>query len=139
MQQSDLLLSVIVPVFNERRTLRRVLEHVRAVPIRKQIIVVDDGSSDGTTDVIRELVAEPADDDHNRLQAIFQPQNQGKGAAIRAVIPHIEGVITLIQDAYLHYEHIDNPHSAALFLAGYTDNVDDSGFLDSIQLDPSFT
>ena len=129
MQQSDLLLSVIVPVFNERRTLRRVLEHVRAVPIRKQIIVVDDGSSDGTTDVIRELVAEPADDDHNRLQAIFQPQNQGKGAAIRAAIPHLEGDITLIQDADLEYDPTEYPHLVAPILAGHADVVYGSRFL----------
>src|SRR6266404_3723751 len=128
MQQSDLLLSVIVPVFNERRTVRRVLERVRAVPIRKQIIIVDDGSSDGTTDVIREVVAEPSDD-RNRLQAIFQEQNQGKGAAIRAAIPHLEGDITLIQDADLEYDPAEYPNLVAPILAGHADVVYGSRFL----------
>ena len=102
MRQSDLTLTVIVPVFNERRTLRRVLERVRAVPLRKQIIIVDDGSTDGTTDVIRDLLGEPPDDS-NRLEAIFQTHNTGKGAAIRSALAHVQGDITLIQDADLEY------------------------------------
>jgi ubiquinone/menaquinone biosynthesis C-methylase UbiE len=127
-RQSDLTLSVIVPVFNERRTLRRVLERVCAVPLRKQIIIVDDGSTDGTTDVIRDLLSAPHDD-RNRLQAIFQPHNVGKGAAVRRALAHVEGDITLIQDADLEYDPAEYPKLVEPILAGHADVVYGSRFL----------
>ena len=128
MSDSELTLSVIVPVFNERRTLRRVLERVRAVPLRKQIIVVDDGSSDGTTDVIRALLAEPRDE-RNRLEAIFQVTNAGKGAAIRAGIAAVQGDITLIQDADLEYDPAEYPKLIEPIVSGRADVVYGSRFL----------
>src|SRR5260370_40630047 len=79
----DLVLSVVIPVYNERATLLELVDRVRAVPIRKQIILVDDGSRDGTRDVLRELEANPADDSLNTIKIGFHEQNRGKGAAQR--------------------------------------------------------
>jgi glycosyltransferase involved in cell wall biosynthesis len=77
------LLSVLVPVYNEAGTLRTLLERVRAVPFSKQIVVVDDCSTDGTRDVVRQLADEFQDDDTNQLVVRYHERNQGKGAAIR--------------------------------------------------------
>ena len=121
-------LSVIVPVFNERLTVRKLIERVRAVPIRKEIIIVDDGSTDGTADVIRALAAEPADPD-NRVRAIFHAQNAGKGAAIRTAIPAVTGDIALIQDADLEYDPAEYPSLIQPILDGHADVVFGSRFL----------
>jgi glycosyltransferase involved in cell wall biosynthesis len=128
--ESEITLSVIVPVYNERRTLRRVLERVRAVPIRKQIIVVDDGSTDGTGDVIRALLGEPQDE-LNTLEAIFHPQNAGKGAAIRSALARVSGDITLIQDADLEYDPAEYPKLIEPIVSGRADVVYGSRFLGS--------
>jgi len=102
-------LSVIVPVFNERLTLRKLLTRVRDVPIRKQIVLVDDASTDGTGAVITEIEASWGDDPENELVVLRQEQNAGKGAAIRAAIPLVDGDITLIQDADLEYDPAEYP------------------------------
>ncbi|HVM98041.1 MAG TPA: glycosyltransferase, partial [Candidatus Acidoferrales bacterium] len=72
----DFTLSVIVPVFNERVTLRQLIDRVRGVPIRKQIIIVDDGSTDGTAQVVSDLAAAPPDP-FNRVTAFFHERNAG--------------------------------------------------------------
>ena len=102
--QPDFTLSVLVPVYNERLTIRELIDRVRAVPIRKEIIVVDDASTDGTTDLVRELAAADDGDPMNRLRVLFHPQNAGKGAAIRTAITAVTGDIALIQDADLEYD-----------------------------------
>ena len=71
-------LSVVIPVYNESKTIREIVERVRAVPIEKEIIIVDDGSTDGTRDILREL------DGKDGVRVFFQPVNQGKGAALAA-------------------------------------------------------
>ena len=124
----DFTLSVIVPVFNERLTVRSLVAQVRAVPIRKQIILVDDCSTDGTADVVRALAAEPADP-LNRVQAIFHEQNAGKGAAIRTAIPAVEGELALIQDADLEYDPREYPILIQPILDGHADVVFGSRFL----------
>jgi len=82
-------LSVIVPVYNEVGTVRTLLERVMAVAIPKEIIVVDDGSTDGTRTVLEEFRAVTPDTAANRLRLFFQDRNQGKGAAVRTAIPQV--------------------------------------------------
>jgi glycosyltransferase involved in cell wall biosynthesis len=123
------LLSVIVPVYNERVTVGRIVERVCAVAIRKEVIIVDDGSTDGSAEVIRGLVARYATDPKNNVSALFQPRNAGKGAAVRAGIAAITGDIVLVQDADLEYNPDEYPSLIAPILAGHADVVYGSRFL----------
>jgi glycosyltransferase involved in cell wall biosynthesis len=127
--RSDFTLSVIVPVFNERLTIRQLIDRVRAVPIRKQIIIVDDASTDGTTEVVRAIAAGADSDPMNRIVALYHPQNAGKGAAIRTGIPAVTGDIALIQDADLEYDPNEYPNLIEPILAGHADVVFGSRFL----------
>lgn len=125
---ADVTLSVIVPVYNERLTLRALIERVRAVPIRKQIVIVDDCSTDGTTAVVRAIAAE-ACDGTNRIEAIYHEKNAGKGAAIRSAIPALRGDLALIQDADLEYNPDEYPTLIQPILDGHADVVFGSRFL----------
>ncbi len=111
------LVSFLIPAYNERTTIALVLEHVAALPMPKQLIVVDDGSTDGTADVVREW-AQGRDD----VDLITQ-RNQGKGAAVRAAIPHIRGEIAVIQDADLEYDPTDIPALIEPIQLGFADVV----------------
>jgi len=95
--------SFLVPAYNEASTIREVLERVWALELEKQIVVVDDGSIDGTGDLAEEWAAGRDD-----VIVLRQP-NRGKGAAVRAAIPHARGEITVIQDADLEYDPTDVP------------------------------
>jgi glycosyltransferase involved in cell wall biosynthesis len=92
-------LSVLIPVYNERDTIEEVIRRVRAVPIEKEIIVVDDCSTDGTREVLVRLF-EKGELDH----LVVQPENRGKGAAIRAGVARATGDAAIIQDADLEYD-----------------------------------
>ena len=94
--------SFIVPAFNEEATLEQVLERVHALPIEKQVIVVDDGSTDRTGEI-----AARWRDEHGVV--LVSQANRGKGAAVRAGIPHVDGEIAVIQDADLEYDPAEVP------------------------------
>jgi glycosyltransferase involved in cell wall biosynthesis len=96
------LLSVIMPCYNESATLLGILEKVWAVDIDKEIIAVDDHSSDNTLELLRAEAAR-----NPRLMVISHPQNRGKGAAVRSGLAHARGQITIIQDADLEYDPND--------------------------------
>jgi glycosyltransferase involved in cell wall biosynthesis len=124
-------LSVLVPVYNEAGTVRTLLERVMAVPIAKEIIVVDDGSSDGTPTVLREVRAATPDTAENRLVFLFHEQNQGKGAAVRTAAGHVRGEIVVIQDADLEYDPAEYPRLVQPILDGHADVVFGSRFVGS--------
>ena len=111
------LLSVLMPVYNEERTLRRVVEAVQAVAIDKEIILVDDGSHDGSPAIIDALA------DGDRVRAYHHAHNMGKGAAVRTAVTHARGQIVLIQDADLEYDPHDYPALVAPILEGKADVV----------------
>jgi glycosyltransferase involved in cell wall biosynthesis len=124
-------LSVIVPVYNEVGTVRTLLDRVMAVPIPKQIVIVDDGSTDGTREVLEELCRVTPDSALNRLELVVQPQNRGKGAAVRAGVPRITGDIAVIQDADLEYDPADYAKLIQPILDGHADVVFGSRFVGS--------
>src|SRR5947208_9058790 len=124
-------LSVIVPVYNEVGTVRTLLERVMAVAIPKEIIVVDDGSTDGTRAVLEELRAAIPDTPANRLVLLFRARNRGKGAAVRTAIPRVGGEIALIQDADLEYDPAEYPRLIQPILDGHADVVYGSRFVGS--------
>ncbi len=119
---AEFTLSVIVPVYNEVGTVRTLLERVMAVPIAKQIVVVDDASTDGTGAVLEELRGVP-ERPGNRLEVVLQDRNRGKGAAVRTGIAHATGDAIIIQDADLEYDPADYPRLLQPILAGYADVV----------------
>ena len=116
--------SVVIPCFNERDTIEQVVNSVRNSPIQNiEIIVVDDGSTDGTIDVLKEKVAGLAD------QIIYQPTNRGKGAALRTGFAAATGDIILVQDADLEYSPSDYPALLQPIFSGSADVVFGSRFL----------
>jgi glycosyltransferase involved in cell wall biosynthesis len=116
-------LSVIIPAYNEERTIREILARVAALPVPKEIIVVDDCSRDATRAILQELDA--ADD----LLVIFKSQNEGKGAALRTGFKQATGDIVVVQDADLEYDPRDILPLLKPILAGEADVVYGSRFL----------
>jgi glycosyltransferase involved in cell wall biosynthesis len=92
-------LSVVIPAYNEKSTIEEILRRVRAVPINKQIIVVDDCSTDGTREILTEL-----EKSHPDLEVVYHVANQGKGAALRTGFEKATGQVVIVQDADLEYD-----------------------------------
>jgi glycosyltransferase involved in cell wall biosynthesis len=123
-------LSVLVPVYNEERTLEEVVRRVCAFPRAKEIILVDDGSKDHSREILTRLQQENerAGDSLNQIKVFFQPYNQGKGAALKTALSHVTGDIVLVQDADLEYDPEDYPTLLAPIEKGLADVVYGSRF-----------
>jgi len=117
------LLSVVIPCYNERATVAELLRRVKEVPIEKEIIVIDDKSTDGSKDVVASLAAQWPE-----IRHILQTHNQGKGAAIRRGIQEARGDIVLIQDADLEYDPEEYPKLIQPIVDGHADVVFGSRF-----------
>ncbi len=116
-----MLLSILIPVYNEAKTIEQILEKVKATPYEKEIIIVDDGSSDGTREVLKQL--DPG------VKIFLHEKNRGKGAAIRTALEHATGDILLIQDADMEYDPSDYPQLLEPIESGKADVVYGSRFL----------
>jgi glycosyltransferase involved in cell wall biosynthesis len=109
--------SFLIPVYNEASTITELMQRVSALPFEKELIVIDDGSNDGTSAILDQLTAGRKD------TRLIRQQNCGKGAALRAGIPHITGDITVIQDADLEYDPAEVPTLIAPIVQGHADVV----------------
>jgi glycosyltransferase involved in cell wall biosynthesis len=118
-------LSVLVPVYNEERTVEEVVRRVKAVPLPKEIILVDDGSRDGSRDILERLREEDEQraEPQNQVKVILQPFNQGKGAALREALRYVTGDIVIVQDADLEYDPKDYPALLDPIERGHADVV----------------
>jgi glycosyltransferase involved in cell wall biosynthesis len=116
-------LSVVIPVYNEKKTILELLDRVREVDLPKEIIVVDDYSTDGTREILHSL---PAAED---VKIILQPQNRGKGAALRTGFGVVTGDIVVVQDADLEYDPAEYVNLIQPILANKADVVFGSRFL----------
>jgi glycosyltransferase involved in cell wall biosynthesis len=116
-------LSVVIPVYNERQWIGELLRRVQAVEMPKEIVIVDDCSTDGTRDILRELENEP------EIHVIYQPYNQGKGAALRTGFAHATGTVVLVQDADLEYDPAEYPRLIQPILDNRADVVYGSRFI----------
>jgi glycosyltransferase involved in cell wall biosynthesis len=119
-----LTLSVVIPVYNERQTIREILRRVRAVPIKKQIVVVDDCSTDGTRDILKEIEKREGD-----LTVVYHVMNQGKGAALRTGFREATGEIVIVQDADLEYDPEQYPQLIEPIVLNLADVVFGSRFI----------
>jgi glycosyltransferase involved in cell wall biosynthesis len=120
----SLVLSVLIPVYNERETVRTVVARVRSVPVEKQIVLVDDCSIDGTRDILRAMAEEEKD-----LVIRFHEVNRGKGAAIRTALAEATGDVVVIQDADMEYDPVEYPRLLEPIRQGVADVVYGSRFL----------
>ncbi len=120
-----MILSVLIPVYNEERTLEEVVCRVCAIQIPKEVILVDDGSKDRSREILTRLEEENrrGSDPLNRLKIVFHPINQGKGAALKTALSHVTGDVVIIQDADLEYDPIDYPMLLEPIEAGHADVV----------------
>lgn len=126
---SAMRLSVVIPVYNEEKTLRVLIDRVREVPIRKEMILIDDCSRDGSREVLKQLEAEGAHDEFNRIRIFFHDVNQGKGAALKTGFAQVQGDIVIIQDADLEYDPAEYPRLLQPIIEDKADVVFGSRFL----------
>jgi glycosyltransferase involved in cell wall biosynthesis len=121
---ADFKLSVVIPVYNEERWVREVVRRVQEVPIPKEIVIVEDCSTDNTRTILKEIEAES-----NNVRVFYQPFNQGKGAALREGFHHATGDVVLVQDADLEYDPAEYPRLVQPILDGRADVVFGSRFI----------
>lgn len=124
MAPDELVLSVLIPVYNERHTIETILDAVHAVPLRKQVVCVNDRSTDGSTEILHRLRAE------GRIDVLLEHEvNRGKGAAIRTALAASTGSVVIVQDGDLEYDPAEWPVLLAPILDGRADAVFGSRFL----------
>ncbi len=110
-------LSVIIPVYNEEKTIREIVEKVQAVPLEKEIIIIDDGSTDQSRAIVEDFRHEEG------IKIFHHPKNMGKGSAIRTGIPHTTGDNIIIQDADLELDPNEYPQLIQPIVNGAADVV----------------
>lgn len=115
-------LSIVVPIYNEEKTLRVILKKILDQPLEKEVILVDDGSTDGTREILKSL-------DHPEVRVILLPENRGKGAALRAGFREASGEIVIVQDADLEYNPEEYPSLVRPIEEGVADVVYGARFL----------
>ena len=119
-------LSVVMPVYNEKATIYEILHRVRAVPIPKEIVIVDDCSTDGTRDLLRALEREPD------VHILYHERNCGKGAALQTAFTHVTGDVVIIQDADLEYHPSEYRRLIQPIVDGRADVVYGSRFVGEV-------
>lgn len=125
------ILTVVIPVYNEAATVVSVIERVASLEVDKQIILVDDGSTDGTSEVLAAYIG------RDGFEVILHPVNQGKGAALQSGFQRAQGDIVIVQDADLEYDPRDILSVIAPILDGRSDVVYGSRYLANCNQDPS--
>ena len=128
----DLKLSIVIPVYNEQDTIVTVVSRVAALPIRKEIVIVDDCSTDKTAEILAELK------DIQDVQIIRKDQNAGKGAALQTAFQHTTGDVVVVQDADLEYDPVDIPSLIVPIVNDESDIVYGSRFIGEEQQDESW-
>ena len=122
---TDLTLSVVIPVYNEFNTLEAVLDRIKAVPLKKELIIVDDCSTDGTQELLKEKI------EGATARVFYHEKNMGKGAALQTGFKHVTGDIVIIQDADLEYDPMEYGKVIKPIVDGKADVVYGSRFLAS--------
>ncbi|MFH1612144.1 MAG: glycosyltransferase family 2 protein [bacterium] len=116
------MISIVIPVFNEKNTILKILEKIQKINLEKEIIIVDDGSTDGTKEILQNIK-------ENNIKILYHSKNQGKGAALKTGFNEVKGDIIIIQDADLEYD----PENYFILIKpikeGYADAVYGSRFL----------
>jgi glycosyltransferase involved in cell wall biosynthesis len=113
-----------MPVFNEVGTVEKIIHRVRSIPLEKEIIIVDDHSTDGTVDLLKKIAS-----DHDHIKVYYHDRNRGKGAALRTGFAQVNGDVIIIQDADLEYDPREYPSLLAPIEDGRADIVYGSRFL----------
>ena len=123
MSEKQLSISIVIPVYNERKTIREIVKRVKAAPRDKEIIIVDDCSKDGTRQILREFETDP------QIKVLYQPKNTGKGAALRLGFQNATKDVVIVQDADLEYDPKDYESLLHPIEQGRADVVYGSRFL----------
>ena len=116
-------LSVIIPVYNEKQTILKIVRKVKAVGLEKEILIVDDGSTDGTREELKSLERD------QEISIFYHDQNRGKGKAIRTALEHVQGDLVIVQDADLEYDPQDYTKLVRPIMEGKTKVVYGSRYL----------